>query len=74
MKSMKRDEFIFSFVVEDYEDLDKITNSIKNILKLKKDEKFLKKLLDEYEDGYIQINKDNLKINISKKIEEEIPF
>lgn len=71
---MEKDEFIFTFVVEDYDDLDKITNSIRNILKLKNDEKFIGKLLDEYKDEYIMVRKNNLTINISKKVDEELPF
>lgn len=71
---MENDEFIFTFVVEDYDDLEKLTNSIKNILKLKKDEKFMERLLNEYDDGYIEIKKDNLTINITKKVDEDLPF
>lgn len=71
---MENDEFIFTFVVEDYDDLDKLTNSIKNILKLKKDEEFMGKLLNQYEDGYMEIKKNNLTINISKKVDEDLPF
>lgn len=71
---MEKDEFIFTFVVEDYDDLEKLTKSIKNILKLKKDEKFMEKLLNEYDDGYMEIKKDNLTINITKKVDEDLPF
>jgi hypothetical protein len=71
---MEKEEFIFTFVVEDYDDLDKLTNSIKNILKLKKNEKFMGKLLNQYEDGYMEIKKDNLTINITKKVDEDLPF
>ena len=35
---MEKNEFIFTFTIEDYDDLDKTIKSIKHVLKLKKDE------------------------------------
>lgn len=71
---MGNDEFIFTFKIEDYHDLNQIIKSIKQVLKLKKDEKFMAKLSNQYKDEYIEIKKSNLLIMISKKTYDDLPF
>lgn len=71
---MGNDEFIFTFKIEDYYDLNQIIKSIKQVLKLKKDEKFMAKLSNQYKDEYIEIKKSNLLIMISKKSYDDLPF
>lgn len=71
---MGNDEFIFTFKIEDYHDLNQIIKSIKQVLKLKKDEKFMAKLSNQYKDEYIEIKKSNLLIMISKKSYDDLPF
>ena len=71
---MGNDEFIFTFKIEDYHDLNQIIKSIKQVLKLKKDEKFMAKLSNQYKDEYIEIKKSNLLIMISRKTYDDLPF
>jgi len=71
---MGNDEFIFTFKIEDYYDLNQIIKSIKQVLKLKKDEKFMAKLSNQYKDEYIEIKKSNLLIMISRKTYDDLPF
>ncbi len=71
---MGNDEFIFTFKIEDYYDLNQIIKSIKQVLKLKKDEKFMAKLSNQYKDEYIEIKKSNLLIMISRKSYDDLPF
>lgn len=71
---MEKDEFIFTFTIEDYDDLDKTIKSIKHVLKLKKDEKFMSKLSNQYKDEHIEIHTSSLTISISKKTYDDLPF
>lgn len=71
---MEKDEFIFTFSIEDYDDLEQTIKSIKHVLKLKKDEKFMSKLSNQYKDDYIEIKTSNLLITISKKTYDNLPF
>ena len=71
---MEKNEFIFTFTIEDYDDLDKTVKSIKHVLKLKKDEKFMSKLSNQYKDEHIEIHTSSLSISISKKTYDDLPF
>jgi len=55
-------------------DLDKTIKSIKHVLKLKKDEKFMSKLSNQYKDEHIEIHTSSLTISISKKTYDDLPF
>lgn len=71
---MEKDEFIFTFIIEDYDDLEKTIKSIKHVLQLKKDEKFMEKLSHQYQDEHIEIHTSSLSIAISKKTYDDLPF
>ncbi|WP_304142544.1 hypothetical protein [Mesoflavibacter zeaxanthinifaciens] len=71
---MSRKEFEFKLDVGDFSSDEDAINALKNVLKLTNDKKFLKKLDNDLEDEEISVNKRNVKLTISKKINTDLPF
>lgn len=70
---MGKDRFVFSFDIEDFEDLDELAIAIKNVLALTGDTGFLSKLRKEVKEP-MTLKRRNVIINIYKEVEDELPF
>ena len=70
---MRKDRFVFSFDIEDFEDLDELAIAIKNVLALTGDTGFLSKLRKEVKEP-MTLKRRNVTINIYKEVEDELPF
>lgn len=71
---MSKKEFEFKLDVGDFLSDEDAINALKNVLKLTNDKKFLEKLDTDLEDEEVSINKRNVKLTISKKINTNLPF
>lgn len=70
---MGKDRFVFSFDIEDFEDLDELAIAIKNVLALTGDTGFFSKLRKEVKEP-MTLKRRNVIINIYKEVEDELPF
>lgn len=71
---MSKKEFEFKLDVGDFTSDEDAINALKNVLKLTRDQKFLEKLDNDHEDEEISVNRRNIKLTISKKINTDLPF
>lgn len=70
---MEKDRLVFSFDIEDFEDLDTLATAIRNVLLLAEDGGFLSRLQEELMEPKT-IKRKKVTIKIYKQVDDSQPF